>query len=75
MLVAIRSALWEELAGAIDLFGREEYLFVVVLVWLAVAGAGALSLDALMARVLRAGPASEHDARSVVAPRHEALSP
>jgi putative oxidoreductase len=54
MLVAIRTALWSELEGTIDLFGREEFLFVVMLGWLAVAGAGAVSLDALAARWLRA---------------------
>ncbi len=57
MVVAIRTALWAELEGAIDLLGREEYLFIVLLAWLAVAGAGAVSLDAILARTLhRAGP-------------------
>ena len=58
MLVAIRTALWEELEGAIDLFGREEYLFIVLLAWVAVAGAGAVSLDAIVARRLRPDPLS-----------------
>jgi putative oxidoreductase len=53
MVVAIRTALWAELEGVIDLFGREEYLFIALLAWLAVAGAGAVSLDAILARRLR----------------------
>jgi len=53
MGVAIRTALWVELDGTLDLFGREEYLFIVLLAWLAVAGAGAVSLDAIVPRILR----------------------
>lgn len=52
MLVAISTALWPDLEGVIDLFGKEEFLFIVLLGWLAVAGAGAVSLDALAARLL-----------------------
>ncbi len=54
MLVAIRTALWPELEGVIDLFGKEEFLFLVLLGWLAVAGAGAVSLDVFAARLLHA---------------------
>lgn len=53
MLVAIRTALWPDLEGALDLLGREEFLFIVLFGWLAVAGAGAVSLDHLVARRLR----------------------
>jgi putative oxidoreductase len=53
MVVAIRTALWSELEGAIDLFGRQEFLFIALLGWLAIAGAGAVSLDAIVARFLR----------------------
>ena len=42
MIAAIRTALWGELEGAIVLLG-----------WLAIAGGGAVSLDAIAARVLR----------------------
>lgn len=55
MLVAIRTALWSELEGTIDLFGRQEFSFILLLGWLAVAGAGAISLDALAARRLGTG--------------------
>jgi putative oxidoreductase len=54
MVVAIATALWPELEGAVDLFGREEFLFIVLLVWIAIAGAGAVSFDAIFARRLRA---------------------
>jgi putative oxidoreductase len=53
MVVAIRTALWGELEGVIDLLGRQEFLFIALLGWLAIAGAGAVSLDALVARRLR----------------------
>jgi putative oxidoreductase len=73
MIVAIRTALWDEIEGAIDLFGREESLLIVLLVWLAVAGAGAVSLDAIFARRLR----KVATARNVgfATPRREALRP
>jgi putative oxidoreductase len=75
MLVAIRTALWAELEGAIDLFGREEYLFIVLLAWLAVSGAGAVSLDAVVARFLGARPAQRREASRLSSPRGEALRP
>jgi putative oxidoreductase len=72
MVVAIRTALWPELEGAIDLFGRQEFLFIALLGWLAIAGAGPISLDAIAARALRAGAAP--DAAASVPLRREALS-
>jgi putative oxidoreductase len=53
MAVAIRTALWDELEGFVDLLGREELLLMLLLVWLGVAGAGTVSLDAIAARRLR----------------------
>jgi putative oxidoreductase len=73
MIVAIRTALWAELEGVIDLFGREEYLFIVLLAWLAVAGAGAVSLDVSVARFLRTNRVPGGDRDLAVAPRGEAL--
>lgn len=73
MLVAIRTALWGELDGAIDLFGREEYLFIALLVWLEVAGAGPISLDSVIVRFLAAHRAAGHDAKSVASAHREAL--
>jgi putative oxidoreductase len=75
MLVAIRTAVWSDLEGAIDLFGREEFLYIVLLAWLAIAGAGAASLDAILARTLRA-PATPRPSTSLVSlPRHVAQRP
>lgn len=76
MLVAIRTALWGELEGAVDLFGREEFLFVVLLTWLSVQGAGAISLDAIVAKMLGRTPkeSSPDGSASVLARRGAALS-
>ncbi len=75
MIVAIRAALWEELEGVVDLFGREEYLFIVLLAWLAIAGAGAVSLDAIIPRTLRTGAARRRSTSMVAPTRREALRP
>lgn len=40
----------------LDLLGKVETLYVVLFVWIAVAGPGAVSLDALIARRLPASP-------------------
>jgi putative oxidoreductase len=56
MVVAIATALWPDLAGAIDLLGKSELVYIVIFAWLAIAGAGAVSLDALVARALGREP-------------------
>lgn len=73
MVVAIRAALWGELDGAVDLLGREEFLFIVLLGWLASSGAGPISLDAIFMRKLRSGDARTDGARTGPAPQREAL--
>lgn len=55
MTVAILTARRGDIHELSDLLGMEEYLFVVVLLWLGAYGAGPLSLDALFARRLDAG--------------------
>jgi putative oxidoreductase len=50
MAVAIATAKRNAIEGVLDVFGFEEFLYVVLLVWLIVAGAGALSLDKLVRR-------------------------
>jgi hypothetical protein len=72
MVVAIRTALWSELEGVVDLLGREEFLLIVLLVWLAVAGAA--SLDAILARFLRAG-GEPGRVGPLASPRREAARP
>jgi putative oxidoreductase len=57
MLVAIKTAIWPDAAGVLDLLGKVETLYVVLFVWLAVRGPGPVSLDALVARRLDATPA------------------
>jgi putative oxidoreductase len=75
MIVAICTALWEELEGVLDLFGREEYLFIILLAWLAVVGAGAVSLDAIAARRLRPGSAPERSPNLMPSRRGETVRP
>jgi putative oxidoreductase len=55
MMVAIRTALWEEVTGLTSLVGLLEFSYIALLVWLATAGPGPLSADALIARALRRG--------------------
>ena len=53
MLVAIRSAQWENVDSAAALFGLVEWLYIAIFAWLAIAGPGAVSLDALISRALK----------------------
>jgi putative oxidoreductase len=48
MIVAIRTALWDQVEGVASLFTLAEFLYIGLLVWLGVSGAGPLSLDALL---------------------------
>jgi putative oxidoreductase len=48
MAVAIATAKREELSGVSDLYGFVEYLYILLLVYLGVGGAGPLSLDRLL---------------------------
>jgi putative oxidoreductase len=50
MVVAIVSAQRENVAALGDLFGLAEYLYIVLLLWLGIAGGGPLSLDHLLVR-------------------------
>ena len=56
MLVAIRTALWDDIHDLSDLFGLAEFGYVVLLSGLVVFGAGSLSLDALVRRRLGSRP-------------------
>jgi putative oxidoreductase len=53
MLVAIHSAQWENVDSAAALFGLVEWLYIAIFAWLAIAGPGPVSLDALIARALK----------------------
>ncbi len=50
MIVAIVTAQRENVAGLGDLFGLVESLYVTLLIWIGVSGAGPLSLDHLLVR-------------------------
>jgi putative oxidoreductase len=53
MFVAIATAKKSELHGFSDLIGFSEYLYMVLLFWLAVKGPGLLALDTFIARKLK----------------------
>ena len=57
MAVAIATAKASELESWTDVFATTEFLYVVIFVWLVIAGAGPLSLDALILRKLEEAPA------------------
>ncbi len=50
MAVAILTAKWPSVHGIDDLLGLQEFDYLTLFLWLAVAGAGALSLDHLVGR-------------------------
>ncbi len=50
MVVAILTAKRGDITGLTALVGFEEWSYLVFFIWLAVAGAGPLSLDALLSR-------------------------
>jgi putative oxidoreductase len=66
MVVAILTAQLKNVHGVGDLFGLLEFGYLIVFVWLAIAGPGALSLDHLIARrrarATVTAPANEHEA-------------
>lgn len=49
MMVAIRTALWDQVTGLSSLVGLLEFSYIALLVSLAVYGGGAVSLDGLLA--------------------------
>ena len=50
MIVAIRSAKWDQVDSLEALFGFEEATYLALFTWLAIAGPGTLSLDRLIGR-------------------------
>ena len=51
MLVAIKSAKWENVDSLETLLGFEEMTYFAAFLWLAIAGPGAISLDRLLLRM------------------------
>jgi putative oxidoreductase len=56
MVVAIRSALWDQVNSLGDLLGLDEMAYLALFVWLGVAGPGPVSLDHLLLRWYRNSP-------------------
>jgi putative oxidoreductase len=50
MIVAVKAAQWEDVGSVGDLLGLEEVMYLALFLWLAIAGAGRLSLDHLIER-------------------------
>ncbi len=50
MIVAIRTARWDDVDGVASLFTMIEFLYIALCVWIGTTGAGPLSADALIAR-------------------------
>jgi len=50
MIVAVKAAQWDSVESLQDLLGLEEILYLALFVWLAVAGAGRVSVDRLLER-------------------------
>ena len=57
MIVALITAKAEDIAGVSDLVGTIEFTYIALALWLTVSGAGALSLDRVLARRLAASSA------------------
>ena len=53
MIVAVKSALWEEVDSLYTLLGLDEVMYLALFLWLAIAGAGPVSLDRLLHREQR----------------------
>ena len=53
MIVAIRSAKWAEVDSLETLLGFDEFEYLALFLWLAIAGAGAVSVDAWFERRLK----------------------
>jgi putative oxidoreductase len=52
MIVAIKSAKWADVDSLETLLGFDEFEYLALFLWLAIAGAGAVSLDHFIQRIL-----------------------
>jgi putative oxidoreductase len=52
MIVAIRAAKWADIDSLETLLGFDEFEYLALFLWLAIAGAGAVSLDQLLMRAV-----------------------
>jgi putative oxidoreductase len=58
MIVAIKSAKWGDVDSLLSFVGLDETEYLALFLWLAIAGAGSLSVDAWLARFTRPAGAS-----------------
>ena len=56
MIVAIRSAKWDQVDSFESLLGFDETAYLALFLWLAITGAGPLSLDWLISKYVRRAP-------------------
>src|ERR1700748_2406941 len=56
MIVAIKAAKWDEVDSLETLLGFDEFEYLALFLWLAIAGAGPLSLDEPISRWLKKRP-------------------
>jgi putative oxidoreductase len=60
MIVAIASAKWADVDSLETLLGFDEFEYLALFLWLAIAGSGSVSLDALLERWFkREGPGNQ----------------
>ena len=59
MIVAIKSAKWGDVDSLETLLGFDEFEYLALFLWLAIAGPGPVSLDALISRWLNPRPVTE----------------
>lgn len=50
MIVAVQAAQWEQVDSLLTLLGLEEIMYLAIFLWLAIAGPGAVAVDALLRR-------------------------
>jgi putative oxidoreductase len=53
MIIAIRAAKWADVDSLETLLGFDEFEYLALFLWLAIAGGGAVSLDHLLLRSIR----------------------
>jgi uncharacterized membrane protein YphA (DoxX/SURF4 family) len=61
MIVAIRSAKWADVDSLQTLLGFDEFEYLALFLWIAIAGPGALSLDYLLQRIFGSTNARQVD--------------
>ena len=59
MIVAIKAAKWADVDSFVTLVGFDEFEYLALFLWLAIAGAGALSVDRWLMRYAKPGSGTE----------------